>query len=190
MTFRNIVIAVVALAVAAVIAGRCHNDSISEWEARVGEVQRLVEEEKARADAAAARAEAASERADSIAEEAEEAAPEIRERIVRVEAETPDSLRDHPAVVERDSIITDLRTESRQWKTAYMLEKEANADLREALFRTRTALDSITAVVQDRPGERPWWLPRLGVGPYAGWGADGEPSIGPVSVNLSWEIGL
>lgn len=129
------------------------------------------------------RAEAFKREADSLAVELKRKAPEIRTRIVEVQAATPDSLRDEPAIVLRDEIIADLRNESDGWQRAYELQGEA-------LRLAESSRDSLAAVLKDRPGEPKWYIPTVGVGPYAGIDATGRPSIGPVAVTLTWRIRL
>lgn len=180
---KNAVIAAVAVVAAVVLAGRCHQGAISEWEDRVNRVQRLAEAERAQARALAdvvARQHAENR---ALAGQLDAQAPEIRERIVRVQAETPDSLRDHPAIVARDSIIEDLREESDGWREAYRREAENVALLLDRVDGTLAVVDSLQNVLDDRPGDRPWWLPRLTVGPSLG-----RDGIDPVRINLGWEI--
>lgn len=190
MNLSNAIIAAVVLVAAVGIAGRCHSGAISEWEDRVERVQRLAEAEKARAEGLKREADEHETRADSLARALRERAPEIRERIVRVEVETPDSLRDHPAITARDSIITDLRSESAGWKQAFEEQQRATAKLRVALETTEAVRDSLSNVLDDRPGDRPWWLPRLNVGPGLGYNGDDGVHADPVAVTLSWEIDI
>lgn len=178
------------LVVILTVADRCHRRSLSEWESRVVQVQSQVRIERERAEALKREAHAANERADSLADALESRAPEIRERIVRVQAETPDSLRDHPAVVSRDSIIADLRNESDGWKAAFEAQVRRAVALEAALALTEASRDSLAAVLADRPGERPWYLPRIGVGPFAGIDTEGRPRAGPVAVTVNWEVKL
>ena len=128
-------------------------------------------------------AEVFKQEAESLAVELKRKAPEIRTRIVEVQVATPDSLRNEPSIVLRDSLIADLRNEADGWRRAYEVQGEA-------LALVEASRDSLTALVKDRPGERPWYIPTIGVGPYAGIDATGRPSIGPVAVTLSWRIRL
>lgn len=191
MTRLYRILAIVVLAVVVLtVANHCYQNSVSEWEARIERIQgqlaaerKLVETTKKEAAEIIA---AVNERADSLAARA----PEIRTRIIEVQAETPDSLRGEPAIVQRDSIIADLREEADGWRSAFERQREASAKLAAALEIVEASRDSLAAAVADRPGERPWYLPRIGVGPYAGVDATGRPSAGPVAVTLNWEIKL
>jgi len=188
LKIRDLAIPLAVAVVVAVGTSRCHDATVSEWETRAVTAEALAEvrmEEVQRAK------EIASEfqiRADSLAEMAESRAPEIRERIVRVREETPDSMENHPAVTARDAIIEDLTVESTRWREAFAAEREASASLRVALDAAIERGDSLLAVVEDRPGQRPWYIPRLGLGPSVGVGQTGTYS--GIGVNLSWEIKL
>jgi chromosome segregation ATPase len=185
------VIGVVAVAVATVLlVDQCHRQSISEYESRVARVEEQVRHERERAEALKRDAAEAASRADSIAASLRSISPEIRTRIVEVQAATPDSLRGEPAIVLRDSIIADLRNEADGWRSAYEASAEAYASLQGALRNVESSRDSLAAVLADRPGERPWYVPQIGIGPYAGVDATGRPSVGPVAITLNWRIRL
>lgn len=174
---RRVVIALVAVATVTVFTvDACHRRSLSEYEQREAVTLARVESERERA-------EAFKREAEEIAVELARKAPEIRTRIIEVQAATPDSLRNEPSIVLRDSLIADLRNEADGWRRAYEIQGEA-------LALVEASRDSLLALVKDRPGERPWYVPTIGVGPYAGIDATGRPSIGPVAVTLSWRIRL
>jgi hypothetical protein len=187
--YRLLAVAILVVAAVAVV-DRCHRASLSEWEREVARVQAQVEGERERAAAAQQAAAVAHERAASLASELERRAPEIRERIVEVQVETPEHLRDEPAIVQRDSIITELRNESDGWRSAFEAQRAAYVELRGALRIVESSRDSLVAVLRERPGARPWYLPRLGVGPFVGMCARGAPCAGPVAVSLTWELRL
>lgn len=186
---RDIVIAVAVVAMAVVITDRCHRGNIEQWEQRVETLQRSHEATRARAldllEAERARADSAEARAERLRVQE----PITRERIDSVRVHTPIELRDHPAVAQRDSIIDSLIVQRDQWKALYEKESAANERLRRALGNAIADADSLSAVLDDRPGKRPWFIPRLGLGPGAGIDFDGEPYAG-VGVNISWSISL
>ena len=184
-------LAVAALFVVSLtVVDQCHRRSISQWEETVAAVEARVRVETERAEVLKREAASANERADSIAAVHASQAPEIRERIVRVQAETPDSLLGHPAVVSRDSIIADLRNESDGWRSAFESQRAAYVKLEGALALAESSRDSLAAVLADRPGARPWYLPRVGVGPFAGVCSNGQACVGPAAVTVSWEVRL
>jgi hypothetical protein len=190
LRLRDVVVGVMLLVVAATVADRCHRKSVSEWEVRVIRAEEQIKAERARTEAA--KQEAAAERAfaDSIAAEIKAHTPEILERIVRVREDTPEHLRDEPAILARDSIITDLRVVVTQWQDAYEAQRRALELLERALVDVEASRDSLAALLKDRPGERPWYVPQIGVGPFAGVCAGGTPCAGPVAVSLTWKIRL
>lgn len=190
MTLYRILGIAVLFVIALTVADRCHRASVADWEARVERLNGEVEAEKRATEAAKLEAAEKDAEADSLRDELARRAPEIRERIIRVQAETPDHLRSEPAVLWRDSIIADLRNEADGWRKAYKLQQAAYVELQGALRRVEASRDSLLTAVIERPGERPWYLPRIGAGPFVGLCADGKPCAGPVSVNVSWEIKL
>ncbi len=183
-----IIIGLVAGLVGIVFAGNCYRAQAEEWErqVRVALVQAKSLDERARA--AEERAESAAADARALAEELRTQEPIIRERIKTVRVETPVELEGHPAIVERDQLIDVLTTESAGWREAYELQLRASADLKLANVDLRARGDSLVRVLKDRPKKHPWWLPRLGVGPYAGIDMNGKPSAGPVAIHLAWEL--
>jgi chromosome segregation ATPase len=187
---RHIAVVALVAVVAVFVIDACHNRSVSEWEQRVARVEEQVAHERARAEALKQEAAESAGRADSLAVELARRAPEIRERIIEVQIATPDSLRNEPAIVQRDSLIADLRNESDGWREAYEEKSEAYALLAEALRYAESSRDSLLAVLKDRPGERPWYVPSVGVGPFAGVCSNGSTCAGPVAVSLTWRIRL
>lgn len=186
---RDIAILVVIVVMAVVVTDRCHQDNINQWEQRVETLQRSHEATRARAlhllEQERARADSAEQQAARLRVQE----PLLRERIDSVRVQTPIELRDHPAVAERDSIIDSLIVQRNKWKALYEEEHAANKRLRRALDNVLADADSLSAVLDDRPGDRPWFIPRLGLGPGAGIAFDGKPYAG-VGVHLSWSISL
>ena len=181
MKYSLIGVAVVALVLG---AGRCYSGRADAWEARV--VTTLAESKRLRSRVIDLQAEAEELRSQAVAsaEEAEAREPIIRERIVQLPpAETPGE-------VERDEIIVELVRNRDKWKLAYELSEMANGQLTQALGLAVVRGDSLHAVLEDRPGKKPWWIPELGIGPFAGLCSGGKPCVGPVSLNLSWKIKL
>lgn len=188
--YRKLLAVVAIFIVTLTVVDRCHRRSVSEWESRAAQVEGQLWAEVERAEALKQEATFASERADSLADALENRAPEIRERIIRVQAETPADIRDHPAVVSRDSIITDLRIEADGWRSAFESQRAAFVTLEGALTVVESSRDSLAAILEAQPNERPWFLPRLGIGPFAGVCPDGRVCAGPVGVTVSWEVKL
>lgn len=186
---RDIVIAVAVVVIAVVVTDHCHQGNIEQWEQRVETLQRAHEATRTRAldllEAERARADSAEARAQRLRVQE----PIIRERIDSVRVHTPVELQDEPAIVQRDSIIDGLIRQRDQWKALYEEEHTANKRLRRALDNAVADADSLSAVLDDRPGDRPWFIPRLGLGPGAGITFDGDPYAG-VGVHISWSISL
>lgn len=190
MKIRDLAILAAVVVIAVVVAEQCIQQNESEWEDRVENLQRSYAESIARYEEVLEEAEERADSAEALAEEARDLQPEIEERIRTVRVETPPELEGHPAIVERDSIIDDQQDQIARWQTAYDQQRRAYLDLQEVAEEARAQADSFSAVLDDRPSDRPWWLPRLGVGPYVGLDASGKPSAGPISVHISWEITL
>lgn len=192
MKLRDIII-VAAVAVGAIIVyGQCRDQRASEWQQRAEAALARAEAAEERAFALKAESDSLSALAANLAEQAEAAEPEIRERIITLPAVTPPALRDHPAITARDEIIAQQGTQIARWKTAYENENAARLKLLTAFEERGVTIDSLTSVIEDRPGDRPWWLPRLGVGPGAGLcsGDQGVEFCKGVQAHLSWEIGI
>ena len=91
-----------------------------------------------------------------------------------------------PFLAVRDSLIREGYAIIDSTRVAYDREVVIAGMLRLSRDTLRTALDSVTAVLHDRPGPRPFWLPSLGVGPFVGWCQSG-PCAG-VGVSLAWRV--
>jgi hypothetical protein len=179
---KYLVVGLVVLAVTSLVADRCYSSRASEWEARVVAVQRVADEHRQRAEAAEVEAEKLRSQAAAIAEAAEARQPVIDTMIVRLPpAETPGE-------AQRDTIITELQTQVQTWKSAYQKQLEAGAVLRVALGEMTARGDSLEAVLADRPTKKPWWIPEVVMGPFAGLCSEGRPCAG-VGVALGWKIG-
>ncbi len=190
MRLRDLVVAALVAVVAVTAVDRCHRNSAAEYEARAERVLEQYKQERAKAEAAKAEAEVERARADSLALAVARRIPALDERIEQVRDSTPEHLRSEPAVIQRDSIITELRSAVDRWQVAFEHKQREAAALRVALSAAESSRDSLAAVLSDRPGERPWYVPRLGVGPFVGLCAAGTPCAGPVAVSLTWEIRL
>lgn len=182
---RWVAVGGIAAVLVATVTSRCYDASVTEWETRISAVQAQVVVKDSLIEGLKHDADSLAVRADSLASELEAKAPEIRERIVTVRDEFP---AETPGETARDTLIEDLQEESAGWQTAYEEEVEANISLWKALDLATASTDSLSAVLDARPGKRPWYVPRLGVGPFVG-ACTGGPCAG-VGVQLSWEIRL
>lgn len=180
---RNWIIAAVVFAAVLLGVGHCLDRRADRWEQRAREA--LVREEAQRS-----RVEALLEVADSLRSQAVEleARADARdtvtlERIVRLPpAETAGEHARDTIIAEQRETITDLRG-------ALALEQAAGNRLRAAFDTALARGDSLAAVLRDRPSGRPWYLPRLGVGPGLGYHDKGVIAS-PLTLHLSWELRL
>ena len=159
-----------------------------EWETRAMlELERAeVAREKVRE--LLARVTAAEESADSIAADARELGVRVRERVADVRKRAaPDPV---PPVIVRDQIIDTLFVVAETWEEAYKQEVKASDMLRVAFGLQTMALDSLTAVLENRPTPRPrlpQWLPTARPGVFMGVCNDGRGCMG-IGITLSWSI--
>lgn len=182
-TLKGIAIGVVLLGVI-MTTQHCYSSQRDEWETRVQVA--LVESENLRSRVVDLQSEAdlLRSQAEAQAEEAAAREPVIIERIVQLPpAETPG---EHV----RDSIIVEVQEVSETWKLAYHAEREAHGLSREALFLALVRGDSLHAVLEDRPGKPPWWIPKLGVGAFGGSCVPQGTLCAGIGVGVFWEIGL
>lgn len=186
---RNAVPIALAVVATLLVADRCHRAEYAEWEARVETVQRQAAVNLERTVEALREEQEQSQRADSIAEDVRERAVRVEERIDTVLVETPPELEDHPAIVQRDKIIEEVTDQRDDALRAFEEQKEATAILRTALEESRETVDSLSTVLEDRPSPRPWWVPEVGVGPFAGLCSDGGPCTG-LGAHVSWKVSL
>jgi len=171
-----------------ILVGKCYRSQANEWEKQVRVVLSQAEDLDRQAKEAVKRADNAEAEIEILVESVRDKQPIIRERIDSVRVETPLELAGHPAIVKRDEIIADLIVESADWEEAYEREVEVANLLRVANAFALARGDSLVRVLEDRPKKHPWYIPRLGVGPYAGIDMNGKPSVGPIAVHLAWEI--
>lgn len=184
---RELIAALAAGLLVVVVGDRCHSVSLAEWETRVERVQEQARHQRERAKQAEAEADSLSEAAGRALRAAESAEARIRAQVDTVRAETPPELREHPAIVQRDSLIGGLLDESTRLRRAFDLQRQASARLRAALASEKARGDSLSAVLEDRPGDRPWFLPRLGLGVAAGLDSRGLPNT-VAGLTVSWEV--
>lgn len=167
--------------------GRCYDGRRDAWERRAEAALALAAERQAVVDSLVHDAEVIRARADSTAREAAENERVLLARIAEVRER-------HPAVtpgeIARDSLLSEATAAATRWREAYEAEQAVTARLRLALGQAQARGDSVVAVLEDRPGRRPWFLPRLGIGPAAGVCADGRACVQTVGVQLSWEVRL
>lgn len=175
------VLLVAAIAVTNIIAGRD-----AAWEARVEGALDSARVERARADSALSFADSVQSHADSIVAAVDARAPEIRERvrIVRETVPVPDTCR--PVVAQRDSLIDELTEQNDQLRIAYTEQRSAAEILRASNLGLVATVDSLMAVLEDRPQSRRW-LPEIRIGPQVGVGIDGKFHAG-VGLNIGWKI--
>lgn len=184
--FRVAIAVLIALAVSAVAATRCYEGRIAEYEREVAAAQQQVRADSARISELEAEKDSLVASNDSLVRTLKNRQPEIRERIVRVQEEHP---ADTPGELARDSVIAELQFTVRGWRTAYDNERKARLLVEEAFQIARRDIETLSETLENRPSARPWYLPRLGVGPAAGICPDGL-CVAPVAVQLSWEIRL
>jgi hypothetical protein len=179
---RELVIGGAVLVGTSLLADRCYSGRHAEWERRVQVVMNEADNLRSRAEVAEAEAEELRSQAVAVAEGAEAREPEIRERIVHLPP--PVTPRDTAA----DAIIADLEENRDEYKLAWELETAAHNLTREALFLEQVRGDSLYIALEERPGQKPWWIPELVVGPQAGFSwPDGKPYLG-VGATLGWKI--
>jgi len=177
------VAAVIVLVAAAAFAGIQARRS-QEWENRAVAALASADTLQARADSLVAVADAAEERARQLAWMADEMGRQVRERVERVrDVAVPDTCA--PFVVPRDAIIDTLVIVVESWRTAFDEQIKAGVALRSSNLTLRSAVDSLEAVLRDRPGSRSPWVPKLGLGAFTGICVGGQPCLG-AGVTLSW----
>ena len=164
--------------------GHCFNSRANEWEARVQVT--LAESKNLRSRVIDLQAEAEELRSQAVAsaEEAEAREPVIIERIRTL----PPAVT--PGEIVRDSVITEVVEQSDRWKISYQKERLSHGLTREALRLALVRGDDLEAVLKDRPGRKPWWIPELVIGPFVGSCVpSGTPCAG-VGVTLGWKVSL
>lgn len=176
----------VAVAVLSIAYSLFYQHQRGEWESRVEAALDDAKVWEAQAEVFEALADSAEARAEARDARAIERVRVVRERVVEVrEVEVPAIAQ--PFVAVRDSIIDELFLVVAE-KDEVIAEFVSVVDFlrREAgLFEIRG--DSLEAVLIDRPAPRKWWMPKAGVGPFAGMCQSGGICSG-VGVTLSWSL--
>jgi len=171
----------IVVVVALVTADRCYDRSVSRWEARVAAVQAQSDLRQARADSAIAIADSLTREAESRAAGATVSAAVTDTIIVHLPpAETPGE-------VERDEVIERLVAERDDFQKAFKDQLAATGELRAALAEVTADRDALAEVLDDRPGARAWWLPRVGIGVSTGLDTMGRPNT-TAGLTIMWEI--
>lgn len=185
---REILLGALVLVFVSLLVTQCQQDREAEWENRVERLQGAYAATSERYARALRAEEARADSAESRAQDLDARRPVVRERIDSVRVETPPELENHPAIVQRDQIIDSLVVSRDAWRGLFREEQAANVRLRGLLEETRAHADSLSAVLDDRPGPRPWYVPTVTVGPQAGLDPmTGRPYKG-VGVTLGWEV--
>ena len=171
-------------------------EAVGWWRGRLSEYERRAQTAEAFARVTQAWSDSVGLRADSIEAENVELASRTAQRdtVVRVRYRdvlvreellpAPDTC--IPFIAVRDSIIREGLAIIDSTRAAYDREVVVSGLLRLSRDTLRTLSDSLYAVIRDRPGPRPWWVPSLGVGPVVGWCLDG-PCAG-VGASLAWRV--
>jgi len=171
-------------------------EAVGAYQRRVSEYERRAQTAEAFARVTLAWSDSVGAMADSIEAENVELALRTarRDTVVRVRYRdvlireellpAPDSC--IPFIAVRDSIIREGMAIIDSTRAAYDREVVVSGMLRLSRDTLRVAVDSLVNVLHDRPGQRPWFIPTLGVGPTLGWCLDG-PCAG-VGVSLAWRV--
>ena len=171
---------VAAVAIAALALGNCYGSERQDWEDRIADVQLVVAQLRAQNEDLREQAAAHESITDSIVAVAEPLEQPLALQIDRVLPSLPPETR---------TLVLELQDQSARWQAAFRAERSRSQALLAAEATVRAAADSLQAALDARPGERPWWIPREGVGPYVGICTSGLPCAG-VGATLSWEIKL
>lgn len=157
-----------------------------EWEERAQSAEDFAEEQRERADSTMELADSYQRLADSITVVTVTTVDTLRVEVERVRlVEVPEEARE--IVAQRDSLIDRFDAAVRSWRAAYERQMAANVELRSTVSTYRIALDSLEAVIADRPRPRSRWLPDLRVGPAAGLCTDLKPCSG-MMLTLGWRL--
>jgi len=185
ITSRLREVAVLAAVVLGVlfVYGRCRDDRVSEWETRAQAAETLNSSLQERVNDLQAEADSLRSQAVAVVEVVVPRLSETDRRIAALPA--PETAAD----TARDVIIMRLREDTDSLLVANRLLLQSNDRLQDALNTMTVARDSLLAVVEDRPGKRPWWLPEITVG-AAGVMDDGRLAVKVPSLNVGWRIGL
>ena len=176
----------VAFLVASTAVGYSHDRAEEAWDVWAQSVLGQAAVVRLRAESLAAHAAEVEQRADSVARDASERVPQVLERVRVVrELVTPDTCA--PFVIPRDEAIDTMVAIAGQWEQAYDSLGSVADTLRVVNSSLLMLTDSMTAVLEGRPGPRPWWSPTPGLGLFAGVCSDRRACYG-VGVTLSWKF--
>lgn len=183
---RNFVSVLVAVVAISIGYGLWFGQSRSEWEIRVESALVDARAWEAQAEVYRELANSAEVRAEAVNVKATERVRVVRERVVEVrEVEAPAIAQ--PFVAVRDSIIDELLVVVKEKDEAIAEYVSVVAFLRQESKAFELRGDSLEVVLEDRPGPRKWWMPKLGLGPFTGVCQGGGFCSG-VGVTLSWSI--
>lgn len=162
--------------------------AFAEYERRVAVVQGEVDSLVSVADSLANHSSALEHEADSLAAEVDRRSASVRERIVYVRDSLPPAPEPCDQYIEpRDEAIDSLSAIAHDVQLALDRQKEASAVLRAAYENSRTAVDSLSDVLDARPRLPPLWIPKVSGGVFVGVCTNGQPCAG-VGVGLTWEV--
>jgi hypothetical protein len=168
----------------------------AEWQERVERVQATAEAALAFGDSLRVEAAELGVVADSLKIEADrrdtvivtkiKELPVIVTKIKELPAPPVDC---EPFTLPRDSVIVLQEERYDAISEAFDRERQAAALLRQAEARARTAADSLSSVLDDRPRPLSPLIPKVGLGATAGICTTGQPCVA-VGLTLSWEVRL
>jgi hypothetical protein len=158
----------------------------AEWQERVERVQATAEAALAFGDSLRVEAAELGVVADSLKIEADRRDTVIVTKIKELPAPPVDC---EPFTLPRDSVIVLQEERYDAISEAFDRERQAAALLRQAEARARTAADSLSSVLDDRPRPLSPLIPKVGLGATAGICTTGQPCVA-VGLTLSWEVRL
>lgn len=173
-------------AVATTVYGFVSGASARQWEARATLELERAEAARERSRELLVEFAVVEKEADSLAVIAYDLGVQVRDRVADVR-ELAVSEACAPVVAIRDAIIDTLIVESDIWHKAYDKQVKATELLQVSYGIQSITLDSLTAVLTDRPLPRPRWVPSMSPGVFAGVCSNGLGCVG-FGVTLSWRI--
>jgi hypothetical protein len=179
--FPDLIIIGLVVMAGSMVFSRLWSDRQSAWETRVEAVSATARENLAHALEAEEVADSLRSQAARAASEASARSDETDELIVAI----PPAVT--PAEEQRDSVIVRLVGERDGWREAYLVADSAYNKLQGAFDLAIERGDSLQAVLDDRPGDRPWFIPRVTIG-ASGVLDDGAFEVKVPAINLGWEI--
>ena len=177
---------VAVLAAAALAAQSVIGQRDAEWQARVETESARAEHALAIGDSLRVEADSLEALADSLAGAAHARDTVIVTMIEELPAPPPDC---EPFTAPRDSVIAEQERRYADASAALENQRSAADQLRLAEAKARESADSLLAVLADRPRPLSPFIPEVGVGPFAGICATGQPCAG-FGVSLSWKVRL